>query len=345
MSGELRIKKGFTVGRSPVAISHIYNVDGIVPAEEEDTSLWTIAAIKLYATTSSGGIGPIGPAGPAGADGTDGQTGDSGPPGPTGATGPQGPIGPAGADGEGTSYTNETEMPEAVGGWPAGSTFNEATISEVLDGLLYPYQAPAFSAFAMSGQSTPIEVGSSLITNPTFTWTTTNPTNITASSLSILNITGGTTLASSLADDSSEAVTLAAVTKTSATNHTFRITGTNTQSGSFSKDATYTWQWKRYYGTSASTSLNEAAIEALTSSGLSSGFAGNYTFLAGDYKYICYAAVLGTASSFKDSSTLLDIAMESPVTVSVTNTYGIATNYNVHRTTNAIGSTITIVVA
>jgi hypothetical protein len=37
--------------------------------------------------------------------------------------------------------------------------------------------------------------------------------------------------------------------------------------------------------------------------------------------------------------------MESPDIVSVTNVNGITTNYSVYRTTNIIGSSITIVVA
>jgi hypothetical protein len=236
-------------------------------------------------------------------------------------------------------------MPEAVGGWPAGTTFDELTITEMLDGLLYPYQAPTFSAFSMSGQSTPVEVGASLLVNPTFVWTTTNPSNIEPNSISILNITGGTTLTSGQSNDGSEAVTLATITNNAIASHVFRISGTDTQANTFTRDSIYSWQWKRYYGTSVSTSLNEAAIEALTSSGLSSSFAGNYSFAAGGYKYICYALALGTATSFKDSSTLLDVAMETPVTLTITNTNLIPTTYNIHRTTNIIGSTITIVVS
>jgi hypothetical protein len=105
------------------------------------------------------------------------------------------------------------------------------------------------------------------------------------------------------------------------------------------------WQWNLYYGTSASTGpLTQTDIKSLANSSLTSGFAGTYSFVAGGYKYISYPSLLGTATSFKDSSNNLDISMESPYTVSVTNVNGITTNYNVHRTTNSLGSSINIIV-
>jgi hypothetical protein len=351
MPGELRIKKGFTIGKGLVAISNIYSSTDIVPPANEESSLWTIAAIKLYASTGSGGVGPIGPIGPTGPQGpagADGEPGDPGPPGatgPQGTTGPQGPIGPEGPAGADLLYTNETAMPEAVGGWAAGSTFNDVSVTDMLDGLLYPYQTPSFSAFSYSGITNPLEVGASTTVNPTFTWTTPSPAdeNILANSIAINS--AGSPIATGLTNDSSQTVTLTAITKTTATTHVFSIEGTDTHADVFTRNLTIYWQWKRYYGASASITLNEAGIEGLVSSGLSSGFAGTYILPTNNYKYICYAAVLGTATSFVDSATGFAVAMETPYTVSITNANGRTTDYNVHRTTNTIASTITIVVS
>ena len=41
----------------------------------------------------------------------------------------------------------------------------------------------------------------------------------------------------------------------------------------------------------------------------------------------------------------LPVPFEAPYTVSVTNSYGVATNYNVHRTTNILSGAITIIVS
>jgi hypothetical protein len=150
--------------------------------------------------------------------------------------------------------------------------------------------------------------------------------------------------------DSPHGVTLAAITKTTATSHVFRITGTNSKAGTFTRDATYAWQWRSFYGESASAALNEAGVEGLRVKALASGFAGTYVFVEDvlKYKYIAYAAALGLATSFKDSATLLDIPMEAPLqTFTVANTYGESTRtlYNVHRTLNLLGGAINIVVS
>jgi len=243
-------------------------------------------------------------------------------------------------------FTSLTPMTEDVGGWEAGSTFLNIPFHALIHGLLYPYQYPAFDAFVMAGQSTPIEVGASLLVDPTFTWSTINSANVAVNTIDILNITDGTTLASNIANDGTQAVTLAAVTKATATSHVFRVRGDDTHGNTFTRDATYYWQWKAYYGESASASLNEAGVEGLRVGALAAGFAGTYVFVAdaAKYKYIAYAAALGLATTFKDQSTNLDVPMEAAATVAVTNVNGVLTNYNVHRTTNMLGGAINIVV-
>lgn len=243
-------------------------------------------------------------------------------------------------------YTNATVTPSTLGGIAAGTTFSNKTWQQMMDSLLYPYQVPSFSSFSITGQSTPVEVGSSITANPTFTWATTNASNVSANTIQIVDVTGGSAvLHSGGANDGTQATSLAVVTKTSATSHTFRITGTNSASANFTRDLVIAWQWKRFYGESASTSLTEAAIEALRVGGIASGFAGTYSFSAGGYKYLSYPSALGTAISFKDSSTNLDVPFNAVTVVAVTNTYGVTTNYNVHRTVNVLGSAINIIVA
>jgi hypothetical protein len=245
--------------------------------------------------------------------------------------------------GSGTSYTNLTPMPEDVGGWEATSTFAAVPFEDLITGLLYPYQYPSFTAFSYSGISNPLEVGAGTTVNPTFTWATLNPLNVAVNTIDILS--AGTPVVTGLANDGTQLVTLASVVKTAATSHTFSIEGTDTHTNVFSRDLVVNWYWRRFSGTSALASLTETQVEALTTSALAAGFAGIYVFGANDYKYICYAAVLGTATSFIDSATGFAVAMEVPATVSVTNSFGQTTNYNVHRTTNTIASAITIVVS
>lgn len=254
-----------------------------------------------------------------------------------------------GGGGGSVTYTQATPMPATLGGLSAGTTFSAVTMQNMWDGLLYPYQYPAFSAFGISGQTTPIEVGDSLATNRTFTWATTNSGNVAVNSISLTDVTGGSiSIATGLPNTGSYVSTYPAspITKTSATTHSFRVDGLNTYAQNFNRTYTMTWQWKRYYGESVSAGpLIESDIESLRVSGLASGFAATYAFVGGGYKYISYPSALGTATTFKDASTNLDIPFETVYTVSVTNSFGVTTTYNVHRSTNIMGGAVSIIVS
>lgn len=244
------------------------------------------------------------------------------------------------------TITNATPTPTAIGGIAAGTVFASVPIETVLQSLLYPFQVPAFTAFTLSGQTSPIEVGSSVAAGArTFTWTTSNSANIKPNLITIADTTGGLQLVSNTGNDGTETISISAVTKLTATSHTWNIQSQDTQNTVFSRNYTVNWQWRRYFGESVSSTLNEAAVKALRVSGLITGFAGTYAFNAGGYKYIAYPALFGTATAFKDQSTNLDVPFDSVQIVGITNTYGVATNYNVHKTTNIIGSAMNIVVS
>lgn len=242
------------------------------------------------------------------------------------------------------TYTNSTPMPEDVGGLEAGTTFASATLDDIFDALLYPYQEPAFTTFT-NGEATTFEVGDVLPANSTFTWSTTYSSNVATNSITIRNVTDGVNLVTSSANDGTEATTHGAITYASQDSHTFRISALNTQGDTLSRDLIHYWRWRLYYGESVTTPLAEADIEALRASMLTSSFARTYSFLGGGYKYICYPSSFGTATSFIDTSTGLTVPFNASYLVSVTNTYGQTTNYRVHRTTNILGGSINIQVS
>ena len=244
-------------------------------------------------------------------------------------------------------YTNLNPTPETVGGIPAGSTFNDMTIQAVLDELLYPYQNPGFSSFGISGQSSPLEVGATSNANPSFTWSLSNSGNVTANSINISDTTASTTLVTGHSTISPAAVTHVGITKTSSASETYHISGTNTQSGTFGANYSINWLWKVYYGETATTPLTASDIQGLRVGNLQSGFSGVYNFAASpsQYKYICYPASMGLATSFTDQATNLDVPFNAVYTVSVTNSHGVTTNYNVHRTVYMIGSSLPVVVS
>lgn len=240
------------------------------------------------------------------------------------------------------TYTNAAPMPVTIGGLSAGTTFSAVPISQVLTQLLYPYQQPAFTSFSMLGQSSALEVGNSISSTVKFSWDTTHQDNITANSLVIQDVTTNGIIASGLAKSGTYTANIASITNNSATSHTFKIYGTNTLNATFASTYTVAWEYRLFYGESASKILNAAGIAALRVSSLMTGFSGSYAYNAGGYKVLVYPTLWGTISKAIDSNTKLDVPIDLPYTVNVTNAYGVSVQYNVVTTTNTLGGSINI---
>lgn len=242
------------------------------------------------------------------------------------------------------TYNNATPMPEDVGGYEAGDTFTNANLTQVLTNLLYPYQYPSISSFSISGQSTTIEVGDSVAgSTRTFVWNITNTVNISTNTITVEDVTNSNVYGTTYANDSTETIDIGApVSKISANSNTWRITAQNTKGQSITRTYNVNWRWRVYHGTSALASLDEAGVESLVNSSLSSNFTGNKTFAAGGYKYVAYPTLMGQKTNFTDVDTGFAVAMSAPVTISITNAFGVATDYYVHRSTNVMAGAITI---
>ena len=256
------------------------------------------------------------------------------------------------------TYSNANPTPSDIGGIESGSTFVSRTMQQMWDHLLYPYQYPAFSSFAITGYSGSYEMGYTIPQHGnTFTWLTTNSANVSPNTLEISG--DSLTTLSGLANDSTESFSFTApVTRTSNGSKTWTIEGTNTASTTFNTTLTLYWRWRWYWGVSTNTTLIETEIEALTSNALKSTYAGTFTFGTTGYKYYCYPDAMGGVSSFSDSTTLLPVAMADSTDgytnlenglyydlVSVTNSNAITTNYRVYRTKNVLGGAINIIIA
>ena len=255
------------------------------------------------------------------------------------SVGEQGPPGPSGG-----AYVRATPMAITVGGAVPGTMFG-STVEAALDTILYPYLLPAFSSFSFS-QASPLEVGDSMPAgSKTFSWAFTNASNVAANTLDLSDNTGATTIATNISNTSPAAYAIGAVTKTSATAHTWGASATNTLSGAFSSTFSVNWYWRTCYGESALTSLTSADILALRVTGLSNTINGTKAFLGGGYKWICYPTTFGLKTTFKDTATNLDVAMVAASTIAVTNSFGIVQNYYAHRTLNILGGAISIAVS
>lgn len=308
--------------------------------------------------------GSTGAIGLTGATGSTGLTGLTGATGVTGATGLDGATGVAGASGP-SVYSGQSPTTTTVGGLASGSVISGLPISNILESILVPYIAPTFSTFSI-GQSTPVEVGTTLSSSQLFSFGFTQVANIQANSLEVLDVTAGNVVLGTFAlSPSPVAVSIGAgITFSSPNSYSWRGRATNTQSSTFlSGLTTVNWFWRLYYGTSTSPTLTETDIEALANSLLTNTRNRTYSLAAGGYKYFCWADSLGSPTAvtgFKDTATNLAVAMAdssdnaafsntqngwSYALVSVTNSNGATTNYRVYRTKNILGGSINIQVS
>src|SRR5689334_21193889 len=73
---------------------------------------------------------------------------------------------------------------------------------------LNPYTIPTFTSFTISGVGQIQVAGATISGSVTFLWGTSPAANVAANSITIVDVTGSTTLATGLADDGSQAITL-----------------------------------------------------------------------------------------------------------------------------------------
>jgi hypothetical protein len=241
-------------------------------------------------------------------------------------------------------FTNANPMPEDVGGYEPGSTFDDATLQQLFQNLLYPYQYPAVTSFSIPGQATTLEVGDSVPGGlTTFNWDISNDVNVNTNSISIKDETSNTLYSVSLTNDNNESIDIgSAITKTSASSNTWRLSAQNTRGQSISRTFNVYWKWRTYYGTSPNTSLSENEVKSLVSTSLDSNFSGNKSVSSENYKYFAYPTSFGLKSTFQDAVNGFAVAMEPAETLSITNEFGISTDYYIHRTTNPIVGSLTV---
>lgn len=265
-------------------------------------------------------------------------TGQKGDPGEQGQKGESGNV-------ESVTLDSDVPTPTTIGGIPAGTTFDEVPVSDVLMMLLYPYQLPAFTAFTISGL-TNVEVGVSFPEMArSVNWSLTNTQNVQPNIIGIYNVTDGFSMASGLPVTGPAIVNFPVITSTSSTTKTWRISALNTQGDTLTRNFSISWNWAIYYGESSNNNITGFEVTSLRVKNISASPNSTASFIGGGYKYYTYPVSMGLRTNFKDASNNLDVAMEPAYTVNVINEHGIPALYYVHRTTNVLGGSIQVIVS
>lgn len=269
--------------------------------------------------------------------------------------------GSGGGGGVEFTYTNAEAMPEAVGGWDAGSTFDDKTLQQMFDGLLYPYQVPLVTV--NDNFSTQYQVGDD-VASVSVTLSAINSSNIQSGSLSlILNENGSqTTIATglNLSDFPYTYSPPAGLTAAGNQYIRFKVTGTDTRGGSISHEGPSTyWRWRVYWGNSSSATLT--AVSTLSGSVLDDNLQGTRAFASGTsvYKYLAWPDAMGSPAAspngFKfDNNTNVPMATsaDDPAFSNVSNGYyyqsvtetinGESITYRVYRSKQQLNGALNI---
>lgn len=169
-----------------------------------------------------------------------------------------------------STYTPQGETTATVGGVASGTDLgtNPIELQDLLDDVFYPAVAPAFTSFSVSGQSTTIEVGTTLSGSKTFTWAISLGTG-TVSFIDIYDITAASTLLADTANDGSQAQTITTIQLNSnGATQSWRGVGKNTNPvENFNSSAfTVTSRFFRFFGPASASPTNSTEVRGLSSS-------------------------------------------------------------------------------
>ena len=248
-----------------------------------------------------------------------------------------------------TTYGGSSPTTVTVGGLASGTDISAYTYDQLLGAILSPYAAPTFGTFTISGQSTSLEVGASVSGTRSFTWTFTNSSNVSPSTVDITDTTNSTTIATNISNTSPYSATLSAVTKTTATSNVWTISATNTQTNNFTKTFTVSWYWKNYfcasdYDLGADASVSQSIVDSgIVDSQLDSDKAwsprcNSSNNNTSNYTYIVYPSSYGDLSNIiKDSSFPVLTAFTKRGPYTIKNANNISNSYYFYQS-NAKGA-------
>lgn len=251
--------------------------------------------------------------------------------------------------GSGT-YQGNSPATVSLGGYQAGDNIS-GSYDDIIEKLLTPYATPSFTSFTMNQTST-VEVGTILTGSKTFSWSISNPSNVSTNTLDIYDVTSGSYLTSNISNVSPASIAIGSITKNTATSHSWRAEATNTLSNLLtSSNYVVNWRWKRYwgfdnnnvYGVTGSTNLTPTEINngsgELATNYIKSFATDNPT--GTQYFYYAIPVSFGEIDEIYING-FPSISAFTRTTVSHTNILGVATNYYLYVSNNKFNTSAQI---
>lgn len=237
-------------------------------------------------------------------------------------------------------YDNNSPMPEKVGGYDAGTTFDNVTLLDLLTGLLYPFQYPKFTTFTTTLKKQ-FKLGEGSGTSLEVTWDTSNKGNIKPNSIEI-SVDNSGKLNTDTNNSGTETLTITEMKLDSPGTKQATAKLTNTKGTEATASITFSWVNTFYYGNSTKETLSADEIKALTSVDANS-ISKEITIDGSGYKFIAIPKTWGI-KEFNDKDSGLGISLQSPVVeTNIENEFTVAQDYYVFRTNQYINGSLTFV--
>lgn len=230
---------------------------------------------------------------------------------------------------------------EETGG---GGGLTTGQVETIVDGKMGALVNPVTATLNMTTPASPyaVEVGGSV--TPVLPWAIGNSSN--AKSAKIVETTNSNATVATLTVAASGTHTFgSALSSNSVAAKSYRLDVTDKLDRVINSTVrTINWYYPVFSGSSTKASgLTETEIEAFTKS-LKANASGTYSFsaVANSYKWI-FVHESFSPTSFKSGG--FDMPMQSPITITITNEFGVSLNLKGYRTTNATSGALDIVVA
>lgn len=267
-------------------------------------------------------------------------------------------------------WTRTDNVTTTVGGitsGTSGATLVGDNAIEVLERMLYPYVAPAFSGLAVSGLQASYEIGQSFMTTGTATWTAGQPTANWINNTGYISFVqpGGTTsdiVGPFNPTNQSQGVTFPTFTApTSPVNSnqvTITLRGQHNAANPTNASTSISRQWwsRLYFGKSSNNNLTTPTFNISEGTGSGSFVQttnalgpSNYSMACGAgagffYLFIHDSYTLSTASPYFGLKFGTNALAQDPITtVQITNGYGVTATYKRYKSTNILNDAITVV--
>lgn len=244
------------------------------------------------------------------------------------------PSGPGGGD----RYSNSKPTPFDVGGIKRGSTFENMTMKQMWDKLLYPFIKPEIRSLDTTkktyliGEST----GDSII----ISWSTSEHDSIKGETMK-LALDNQILANGDIPKNGNQRFTITPIKLDNQGSKSITLSFKDIQDNNISKRIDITWLNTLFYGCSSKKELTTDDLQSFSKKNINS-FPGDYNYPAGGYKYLVYPASWPDVKKAINPQSNFDVPYERVSNLTITSSTGIKQVYKVYRTFNILNGEYTI---